>query len=701
MQHVPVSAPSHPLDDQPRLAAWTIWLERPWRVEWSPEVYDQYGLPRGSSPPTNENYFALVHPSDTNLSAREFRQMLAEGKQRSWRFRIIRQDGKIRHILTTAVPTMPPGGGGYVRGVDYDVTDLIDDDALFERERAYRFVADNVRDVVFRCSDKGRVEFVSKSVRNLLGFSPEELIGRPVSELLHPGDVAEAGRRFADQVARKRSSNKIHWEHRLLRKDGTAVWIECAPRLVFDSNARLIGWVDVIRDITARRASDQRIHHMARHDALTGLPNRIVLDERLEAELAGNGEGPTVAVLCLDLDRFKAVNDTLGHQAGDDLLRQVADRLRQTIGDCGGFVSRLGGDEFVAVIVGASKPAVDRLAEAVIASISNGYYIGEQRVDVGLSVGVAFSPGDATDAPGLLRAADIALYRAKAEGRGISCRFERRMEESRQARRSLEIELRDALGRNAFQLFYQPIVDIASGRPVAMEALLRWRNRNGILVLPASFIPIAEETGLIDRLGEWALREACRAAASWPEHLKVAVNLSPVQLRKNGLVATVVSALAQSGLPAERLELEITEGALIGDDPTTLKAMRQLKRLGVSIALDDFGTGYSSLGYLQKFPFDKLKIDGSFVSNLANSAEAKAIVRAVIALATALGMVTTGEGVETPEQLEALRREGCGQAQGNLLYPPLNASEVLKFQLNRKSTKPSRAARPARVAQRG
>jgi diguanylate cyclase (GGDEF)-like protein/PAS domain S-box-containing protein len=683
VQHVPISAPSQPLDDQPRLASWTIWVGHPWRVEWSPEVYDQYGLPRDSAPPTNENYFALVHPSDANLVAREFRQTLAGGKQRSWRLRIIRPDGEIRHLLTTVMPTTPPGGGTYLRGVDCDVTDLVDDDALFDSERAFRFVADNVRDVVFRCSAKGEVEFVSKSVRNLLGYSPEELVGRPVSELIHPDDVVQAGKLLADQVARKRSSNKAQWEHRLIRKDGSSVWIECAPRLVFDSNDRLIAWVDVIRDITERRASDQRIHHMARHDALTGLPNRIVLDERLEAELAANG--PTVAVLCLDLDRFKAVNDTLGHQAGDDLLRQVADRLRQTIGDCGGFVSRLGGDEFVAVIVGASKPAVDRLAQAVITSISNGYYIGEQRVDVGLSVGVAFSPGDATDAPGLLRAADIALYRAKAEGRGISCRFERRMEESRQARRSLEIELRDALGRNAFELFYQPIVDIASGRPVAMEALLRWRNRSGTVILPASFIPIAEETGLIDRLGEWALREACQAAANWPDHLKVAVNLSPVQLRKNGLVATVVSALAQSGLPAERLELEITEGALIGDDPTTLKAMRQLKRLGVSIALDDFGTGYSSLGYLQKFPFDKLKIDGSFVSNLADSAEAKAIVRAVIALATALGMVTTGEGVETPEQLEALRKEGCGQAQGNLLYPPLDASEVMKFQLDRKA----------------
>jgi PAS domain S-box-containing protein len=305
VQHVPISAPSDPPDDQPRLSSWTIWLERRWRVEWSPEVYDQYGLPRGSSPPTNENYFALVHPSDANLAAREFRQMLAEGKQRSWRFRILRPDGTMRHILTTAVPTMPPGGGGYVRGVDQDVTDLVDDDALFDRERAFRFVADNVRDVVFCCTAKGRFEFVSRSVRNLLGYSPEELIGRPVLELVHPEDNARVSGRFADQVARKQSENKVQWEYRLVRKDGSAVWIESAPRLVFDSNDRLVGWVDVTRDITERRASDERIHHMARHDALTGLPNRIVLDERLEAELAGNGEGPTVAVLCLDLDRSR------------------------------------------------------------------------------------------------------------------------------------------------------------------------------------------------------------------------------------------------------------------------------------------------------------------------------------------------------------------------------------------------------------
>jgi diguanylate cyclase (GGDEF)-like protein/PAS domain S-box-containing protein len=577
------------------------------------------------------------------------------------------------------VYTAPADGTPYICGFDQDLTDLISDERSFERERAFRFVTDNIRDVVFRCSAQAQIEFVSKSVVKLLGYRPEELLGKPARIIVHPDDLADGEQQIAMQIAQQQSVADAPSEHRLMHKNGTPVWVEHAPRLVFDSNANFLGWVDVVRDITDRRASDARIRRMARHDALTDLPNRVVLNEHLNSELGRGSRSAGLAVLCLDLDRFKAVNDTLGHQVGDELLKEVAERLRQTCERYGGFISRLGGDEFVAVLASSDKHDAECMAQELITDVSNGYLISGQRVDVGLSVGIAFAPNDASDAGGLLRAGDLALYRAKAQGRGMSCQFERRMDESRQARRRLEIELREAIDGNALELLYQPIVDIKSGETVAMEALLRWRAGSGQMLLPAAFIQIAEETGLIIPLGEWVLREACSAAVTWPETVKLAVNLSPVQLRKPDLLATVISALDESGLPAARLELEITEGALLGDDEATFSAMHQLRNLGARIALDDFGTGYASLGYLQRFPFDKLKIDGSFVRNLQNGAEATAIVCAVIALADALGMVTTGEGVETLGQYEALRAERCVEAQGYFLSVPLRAKEIEAF----------------------
>jgi diguanylate cyclase (GGDEF)-like protein/PAS domain S-box-containing protein len=575
--------------------------------------------------------------------------------------------------------TTPAYGTPYICGFDQDVTDLISDERSFERERDFRFVTDNIRDVVFRCSAQAQIEFVSKSVVTLLGYRPEELLGKPARIIVHPDDLADGEQQIATQIAQKQSVAAAPSEHRLMHKNGTPVWVEHAPRLVFDSNANFLGWVDVVRDITERRASDARMKRMARHDALTDLPNRVVLNEHLDSQLGQSSQPAGLAVLCMDLDRFKAVNDTLGHQVGDELLKEVAERLRQTSERYGGFISRLGGDEFVAVLASSDKHDAERMAQDLITNVSKGYSISGQRVDVGLSVGIAFAPEDASDPGGLLRAGDLALYRAKAQGRGISCQFERRMDESRQARRRLEIELREAIDGNAFELFYQPIVDIKSGETVAMEALLRWRAGSGQMLLPAAFIPIAEETGLIIPLGEWVLREACSAAVTWPETVKLAINLSPVQLRKADLLATVVSALEQSGLPPARLELEITEGALLGDDEVTFTTMHELKNLGARIALDDFGTGYASLGYLQRFPFDKLKIDGSFVRNLQNGAEAKAIVCAVIALADALGMVTTGEGVETLAQYQSLHAERCVEAQGYFLSVPLRAKEIEAF----------------------
>jgi len=663
------------LSNVPGLATWTIRLGMRWQVDWSDAVYDLYGLPRGSEPPTNENYFKLIHPSDANLAAREFAAMLAGECSRSWRLRIIRADGEVRHLITTA-RLVPTTAGGQVVGVDHDVTEQIADDILLESERSFRFVTENIRDVVFRFSAAGKFEFASRSVTHLLGYKPEELIGREGRCLVHPDDVVQTERILQGQIESRSQVRALPSEHRVVRKDGEAIWIEGSPRLVFDANDNFIGWVDVVRDVTARRVADARIKHMARHDGLTELPNRLVLDEQLSEAFAG--PRARVALLCLDLDRFKAVNDTLGHQVGDELLRQVAARLQSVAAIYGAFVARLGGDEFVALLHDARPNQVEQLAKNLIDRVSSGYEIAGQRIDVGLSVGSALFPPDAGDAQGLLRAADVALYSAKEGGRGCHCRFERRMDESRQARRQRELALRAAFDAQAFELFYQPIIDLETNSIVAAEALLRWRADDGSIILPAAFIAIAEEIGLIVPLGEWALREACRTAATWPEPIRVAVNLSPVQLRKGGIVPIVLSALAHSGLPADRLELEITEAALMGDGDTTWSALHQLKQLGVRVVLDDFGTGYSSLGYLQRLRFDKLKIDGSFVRQASASSQSAAIVRAVVALGTGLGMATTGEGVETSDQLTALRAEGCTEAQGNLLYAPMTATAMRK-----------------------
>ncbi len=459
----------------------------------------------------------------------------------------------------------------------------------------------------------------------------------------------------------------------MLRADGEHVWIESSPRLVFDANDNFIGWVDVARDITQRRAADARIAHMARHDALTDLPNRVEFDEQLAHALARNGGRRRLAVLCLDLDRFKAVNDTLGHAAGDALLVQVTKRLLASVPAERSLVARIGGDEFVLFVAGAGAEEASVLAAALIDSVGAAYEVNGQALNIGLSVGIALAPRDGKDPQGLIRTADMALYRAKAEGRGTFRFFNAEMGLRMQERRQLEMDLRRALNEGQFQLHFQPIVEVGSGRIVAAEALVRWRMDDGRLIPPGEFIPLAEEIGLIIPLGQWILQHACRVAATWPENVGLAVNLSPVQFRQPGLVGMITSALAHSGISPDRLELEITEGVLMQDDLATVDMLHQLKALGVRIALDDFGTGYSSLSYLRSFPFDKIKIDRSFVADMESRADAAAIVRAVATLGASLGMTTTAEGIETQAQLDRLRAEGCTQVQGYLLSHPVNA----------------------------
>jgi diguanylate cyclase (GGDEF)-like protein/PAS domain S-box-containing protein len=435
------------------------------------------------------------------------------------------------------------------------------------------------------------------------------------------------------------------------------------------------GYVATHEDITEAIQAEARIAHMARHDALTGLPNRILLRERMEEGLARVRRGQGLAVLCLDLDQFKAVNDTLGHPVGDALLKAATQRIKECVRETD-TVARLGGDEFTILQTIERPEQADALARRVIEALREPFDVEGHRVVIGTSVGVTCAPGDGLDPDVLLKSADMALYLAKANGRGTFRFFEPAMDARLQERRRLELDLRRALANAEFELYYQPLVDAQSSRIIGFEALLRWNHPDRGLVSPADFIPLAEEIGLIVPLGEWVLREACREAASWPGRVKVAVNLSPVQFRNPTLLHTVVSALGASGLSPLRLELEITESVLLHDSAATLTLLHQLRGLGVRIAMDDFGTGYSSLSYLRSFPFDKIKIDRSFVRELGEKADCLAIVRAVAGLGASLGITTTAEGIETPEQLDQVRAQGCTEVQGYLFSRPRPASEV-------------------------
>ncbi|KYK44685.1 diguanylate cyclase [Bradyrhizobium liaoningense] len=436
------------------------------------------------------------------------------------------------------------------------------------------------------------------------------------------------------------------------------------------------GWVATFEDITEWLEAQAKISHMARHDALTSLPNRVLFHEELEQRLRRTKSGDQLAVLCLDLDHFKDINDSLGHPIGDALLKEVGRRLKATVGEHD-TVARLGGDEFAVVQIGRSEETAARsLAGRLVEVISAPYEIDDHQIVIGVSIGISLSPQDGSNPDELLKNADLALYRAKADGRGTYRFFETGMDARAQARRLLEMDLRAALQRDEFQVYYQPIRDVASGRVVAFEALLRWNHPQRGLIAPINFIPLAEETGLIVQLGEFVLRSACTDAVTWPDDVDVAVNLSPVQFKSPNLIASVTDALAASGIDARRLELEITESVLLQNSEATLATLHELRAMGVRISLDDFGTGYSSLSYLRSFPFDKIKIDRSFVSELATREDSMAIIRAVTGLGRSLGIVTTAEGVENDVQLELLRREGCTQAQGYLFSEPRPASDV-------------------------
>jgi diguanylate cyclase (GGDEF)-like protein len=501
---------------------------------------------------------------------------------------------------------------------------------------------------------------------------PEDLLesGTPlaaiIGHLLATGVVTEKWARYGEEISEGAAHGR-QIEAQLC--DGRILEICIRPTPAG-------GWVATHEDVTEARRAAERLAYLAEHDTLTGLPNRTAFGRRLAAAAGEASETCGFAVLTIDLDRFKEVNDTLGHPFGDRILKEASARLRAAIGE-EHLVTRLGGDEFAIIQQGVTDArAAGELAERIIDTIDRPFQFDGHTVVIGASIGISLAPRDGTSGEELLKLSDVALYRAKEESRGAYRFFEAGMDARMQERRSLEADLRVGIQEGQFEVYYQPLLDLTTGAITCFEGLVRWHHPSRGLMLPAEFIPIAEESSLIIPIGEWVLRQACRDAATWPEGIKVAVNLSPAQFKRGDLIAVTVSALTTAGLDPERLELEITESVLLHDEAWVRTLLERLAGLGVCIAMDDFGTGYSSLSYLRSFPFSKIKIDRSFVEGVAGHSDSLAIIQATIQLSRKLGMETTAEGVETIEQLDILAAEGCTHAQGFHISRPVPAGAI-------------------------
>ncbi|MDX3968053.1 MAG: EAL domain-containing protein [Bradyrhizobium sp.] len=545
--------------------------------------------------------------------------------------------------------------------------------ALKRRDASFRLLFDN-NPMPMWVFDAQTKEFlgVNDAAVQHYGYSRATFLRMKLHEIW-PEDEWDSHAEALEHVGDAYHSSR-NWRH--LRADGSEIEVlTFGRRVAFDDRD---GYLVAVVDITERRKAEARIAHMAHHDGLTDLPNREHFQERLKQAL-GQADGKRVGVLYMDLDLFKNINDSFGHPVGDRLLKQVAERLTTAVRGAN-LAARLGGDEFAVILAADVSPnEASACASLLIDMVKAPYDLDGQEMVIGASIGIALSPGDGTTPEELMRNADMALYRAKSDGGGVHRFFEREMDLQAQRRRDMELDLRRAFANGEFELHYQPLVSIASDRISGFESLLRWHHPDKGMISPAEFIPVAEDIGLIIQLGEWVLREACAEAIKWPAEVKVAVNLSPAQFRSRNLVQVVISALAQSGLSPTRLELEITESIFLAETDANLAILHQLRELGVGISMDDFGTGYSSLSYLRSFPFDKIKIDRSFVKDLAQRPDCGAIVRAISGLGRSLNITTTAEGVETEDQLDWLRAEGCNEVQGFLFSAARPAAEIGKL----------------------
>jgi diguanylate cyclase (GGDEF)-like protein/PAS domain S-box-containing protein len=522
-----------------------------------------------------------------------------------------------------------------------------------------------------------RCKAINARMAELTGHSIEASLGRRPTQIYGDQTVAQRSEQILQRVIDTGVPIEgIEYNAVTKNSGGTERNFLVSYQPVRDTDGTVLGVSVAVNDVTEHKREEARFSHLARHDPLTNLPNRVLFHETLEHALTYARRGQLLALYCLDLDHFKVVNDTLGHPIGDQLLQAVAQRLREGVRETD-TPARLGGDEF-AIIQGnlAGPRDAVALARRLIAMVEAPFEIAGHQIVVGTSIGIVFAPADGTDADTLMKNADLALYRAKFDGRGVYRLFHTAMDTEVQARRRLELDLRQALRRSQFELHYQPLIDLQSQAVCGFEALLRWRHPDRGMVLPEAFIPLAEEVGIIGPIGEWALSEASRAAASWPGELRVSVNLSPAQFKSGDLVGVVRAALHASGLAPDRLELEITETVMLRDVAATLATLHDLRSIGVRTTMDDFGNGNSSLSYLRRFPFDRIKLDPSFIRDLGQHRESTAIVRALIGLSGELGMAATAEGVETLEQLRILAQVGCTDIQGYLFSRPVPASEI-------------------------
>lgn len=548
--------------------------------------------------------------------------------------------------------------------------------ARFE-EQANRFdiALNNMSHGLCMLDERGRLQVWNERFVELLHLRGAPIrVGMRVSQLVRHS--IRAGNHKARSVTQVVSDLAValqrgEFEPLQISPDGERT-LAVSRRLMADG-----GSVVILEDVTERKRAQEHIERLARFDELTGLANRAQFHERINAMLAAVHRPENhVAIHLIDLDRFKSINDTLGHPIGDRLLKQVASRLSTVIRPTD-MITRFGGDEFVVLQTGTPHHEDAKLlAQRLSATLNEPFEIDGHRIDIGASVGIAIAPNDGTDADQLLKKADMALYAAKKLGGGDHHFFAAAMEEAAQERRALELDLREALASQQFTLNFQPLVDLRTGQITTCEALVRWKHPVRGNVSPAEFIPVAEETGLIVALGEWVLNRACVEAATWPKGVKVAVNLSPVQFKDRNLAMQVVTALAKSGLPARRLELEVTERLLLEDSEGTLATMEELKNLGVSLSLDDFGTGYSSLNYLRKFPFQKIKIDQCFIRDREDEREAKAIIGAIASLGAGLDKIVVAEGIETEEQRKLVTAQGVHEGQGYLFGRPMTADAI-------------------------
>jgi diguanylate cyclase (GGDEF)-like protein/PAS domain S-box-containing protein len=644
-------------------------------VTFNQRYIDMYSLSTDVVKPGLHYYDLIQHRKDTGSYDGDIRAFcdpimrnISQGKANST---IMETPDGSAHLVINK----PLAAGGWVATIE-DITERRKLEQ--ERDRNHAFLREIIDHIPTQITVKDALDrryvLVNSVAEEQFGLPREEIVGKTPSDLFKPPLLE---RIIADDDAALESPEALfidehRWESRTLGPR----YITSRRIAIRDKAGEPRYLINVVEDVTERRQANEKIAHLAHYDALTDLPNRVLFREQIERELERSSQGEQFALLYIDIDEFKGINDSLGHHVGDELLKTVASRIRNCI-NRDDLIARLGGDEFAVIRTAVKSTAeVEDFVTRVYEAIRRPCECLGHQLSTDASIGVAIAPRDGTELDQLIKNADLAMYAAKSSGRRVHRFFESAMDASAKARLAMEQDLRQALVDGGFEIHYQPLVDLTNGTVTACEALLRWRHPERGMVSPAQFIPIAEDTGLINELGDWVLRTACAEAATWPDHIRLAVNVSPVQLKCQTLALRIAGALATSGLKPDRLELEITEAVLIRDDEAALAILHQLRTIGVRIALDDFGTGYSSLSYLKRFPFDKIKIDRCFVSDITEADGSSSIVQAVVNIAGALNMTTVAEGVETDAQRSLLRQLGCTEMQGYLFSAARPGAEV-------------------------